>query len=96
MIDKGAFDDGAIRLDECNRITVRGVTVRDFYCDGIVWGISHDVLVENCHLHDGARLALHSGSGSQRSIVRGNRVQRSAPRASTFAGARNMDSTRRT
>jgi hypothetical protein len=78
MIDKGAFDDGAIRLDECNRVTVRGVTVRDFYCDGIVWGISHDVLVENCHLHDGARLALHSGSGSQRSIVRGNRVQRSA------------------
>src|SRR5216117_624535 len=78
MLDQGAFDDGAIRLDECNRITVRGVTVHDFYCDGIVWGISHDVLVENCHLYDGARLALHSGSGSQRSIVRGNRVQRSA------------------
>ncbi len=57
---------------------MRGVTARDFYCDGIVWGISHDVLVENCHLHDGARLALHSGSGSQRSIVRGNRVQRSS------------------
>src|SRR5256885_3083849 len=78
MIDKGAFDDGSIRLDECNRITVRGVTVRYFYCDGIVWGISHDVLVEKCHLYDGARLALHSGSGSQRSIVRGNRMQRSA------------------
>jgi hypothetical protein len=77
MIDKGAFDDGSIRLDDCNRITVRRVTVRDFSCDGIVWGISHDVLVEQCHLHDGARLALHSGSGSQRSIVRGNRVQRS-------------------
>src|SRR5216117_1239613 len=41
-------------------------------------GISHDVLVENCHAHDGVRLALHSGSGSQRSIVRGNRVERSA------------------
>jgi hypothetical protein len=78
MIDQGAFDDGSIRMDECNRITVRGVTVHDFYCDGIVWGISHDVLVENCYLHDGVRLALHSGSGSQRSIVRGNRVQRSA------------------
>ena len=78
MLDKGAFDDGSIRLDECNRITVHGVTVRNFYCDGIVWGISHDVVVEKCHLHDGARLALHSGSGSQRSIVRGNRVQRSA------------------
>jgi hypothetical protein len=78
MLDKGAFDDGSIRLDECNRITVRDVTVRDFYCDGIVWGISHDVLVENCSLQDGARLALHSGSGSQRSVVRGNRMRRSA------------------
>lgn len=77
MIDKGQFDDGAIRLDESNRITVRGVTAREFYCDGIVWGISHDVLVENCLLHDGARLALHSGSGSQRSVVRGNRVRKS-------------------
>ena len=74
MIDKGAFDDGSIRLDDCRHITVSGVTVRQFYCDGIVWGISHDVLVENCYLHDGTRLALHSGSGSQRSIVRGNRV----------------------
>src|SRR5262249_742947 len=53
MIDQGAFDDGAIRIDESNRVTVRGVTVRDFYCDGIVWGISHDVLVEDCGLHDG-------------------------------------------
>jgi hypothetical protein len=78
MLDRGAFDDGSIRLDESNRITLREMTVRDFYCDGIVWGISHDVLVENCHLDDGARLALHSGSGSQRSIVRGNRVRRSA------------------
>jgi hypothetical protein len=78
MIDRGAFDDGAIRLDDSNRITVRGVTVRDFYCDGIVWGISHDVIVERCQLHDGVRLGLHSGSGSQRSIVRNNRVQRCA------------------
>jgi hypothetical protein len=78
MLDKGMFDDGAIRFDESNRITARGVTVRNFYCDGMVWGISHDVLVENCHLDDGARLALHSGSGSQRSIVRGNHVRHSA------------------
>jgi hypothetical protein len=78
MLDRGAFDDGAIRLDNSNRIAVREVSVRDFYCDGIVWGISHDVLVENCHVYNGVRLALHSGSGSQRSIVRGNRMQRSA------------------
>jgi nitrous oxidase accessory protein NosD len=77
MLDKGMFDDGSIRLDESNRVTVRNVTVRDFYCDGIVWGISHDVLVENCDVADGVRLALHSGSGSQRSIVRGNRMRHS-------------------
>lgn len=74
MLDKGAFDDGAIRFDQCNRITVRGVTVRNFYCDGIVWGISHDLLVERCRLLDGARLAIHAGSGSRRSIVRDNTV----------------------
>ena len=50
MVDKGMFDDGSIRMDDSNRITIRGVTVHDFYCDGIVWGISHDVVVENCHL----------------------------------------------
>ncbi len=78
MLDKGAFDDGAIRFDQCKRMMVRGVTVRNFYCDGIVWGISHDVLVENCKLLDGVRLAIHSGSGSQRSIVRGNTVTKCA------------------
>jgi hypothetical protein len=78
MIDRGAFDDGSIRLDDSNRITVREATVRGFYCDGIVWGISHDVVVENCHVHDGVRLAVHAGSGSQRSIVRGNRMRHSA------------------
>lgn len=78
MLDKGAFDDGAIRFDQCNRIAVRGVTVRNFYCDGIVWGISHDMLVENCTLQNGARLAIHAGSGSQRSIVRGNKVTKCA------------------
>lgn len=74
MLDRGAFDDGAVRFDQCNHVVVRGVTVRNFYCDGIVWGISHDVLVQDCSLHHGARLALHAGSGSQRSIVRGNQV----------------------
>lgn len=77
MVDRGKFDDGSIRLDGCNRITVREVTVRDAYCDGIVWGISHDVRVEQCVLHDAARFGLHPGSGSQRSILRGNRILRS-------------------
>ena len=78
MLDKGAFDDGSIRMDESNHVTVSRVIVRNSYCDGIVWGISHDVRVKDCCVLDGSRLALHSGSGSQRSIVRGNRMQRCA------------------
>jgi hypothetical protein len=76
MLDTRAF--GSIRLDESNRVVVRNVTVRDFYCDGIDWGVSHDVLVEVCQLRDGVRLVIHSGSGSQRSIVRGNHVRHCA------------------
>ena len=87
MLDRGAFDDGSIRFDQCNRVAVRGVTVRNSYCDGIVWGISHDLRVENCQLYDVARLALHSGSGSQRSVVRGNHVQRSGEGIYFYWGA---------
>ncbi len=75
LLDLDKLDDGSIRLDRCNRITLRDLDVHDFCRDGIVWGISHDVLVENCHLHDGARLALHAGSGSQRSVMRGNHMR---------------------
>src|SRR5438876_5255958 len=38
MIDRGMFDDGSVRFDESNRVTARELTVRHFYCDGIVWG----------------------------------------------------------
>ena len=31
---------------------------------------------QNCHCHDNADLGLHPGSGSQRPIVRGNRLER--------------------
>ncbi len=75
LLDLDKSDDGSIRLDRCNHISMRGLDVHDFCRDGIVWGISHDVLVENCELHDGVRLALHAGSGSQRSIMRGNHMR---------------------
>jgi nitrous oxidase accessory protein NosD len=32
------------------------------------------VVVENCHSHNHTGLGLHPGSGSQRSIIRGNRL----------------------
>lgn len=65
---------GCIFLQDCNRFTIRGVTARNYNGDGISWQICHDVVVENCHSHDNTGLGLHPGSGSQRPIIRANRM----------------------
>jgi hypothetical protein len=65
---------GCIFLQECNRVTIRGVTARNYNGDGISWQICHDVLVENCVSDGHAGLGLHPGSGSQRTVMRGNRI----------------------
>ena len=67
---------GCIFLQDCNRIHMNGVEARNYNGDGISWQICHDVVVENCHSHDNADLGLHPGSGSQRPLMRNNRVQR--------------------
>lgn len=67
---------GCIFLQDCNRIAIRRVTARNYNGDGISWQICHDVVVENCHSHDNTGLGLHPGSGSQRPIIRGNRLER--------------------
>ena len=67
---------GCIFLQDCNRITMRGVEARNNNGDGISWQICHDVVVENCHSHDNADLGLHPGSGSQRPVIRSNRIER--------------------
>jgi hypothetical protein len=67
---------GCIFLQDCNRVTLRKVTARKYNGDGISWQICHDVVVENCHSHDHAGLGLHPGSGSQRPVIRGNRLRR--------------------
>jgi hypothetical protein len=67
---------GCIFLQDCNRFTIRGVTARNYNGDGISFQIAHDVVVENCHSHDNADLGLHAGSGSQRPIMRDNRLER--------------------
>jgi hypothetical protein len=67
---------GCIFMQDCNRVTVRKVTARRYNGDGISWQICHDVVVEDCHSHDHTGLGLHPGSGSQRPIIRGNRIQR--------------------
>jgi hypothetical protein len=67
---------GCIFLQDCNRVTIRGVTARHNNGDGISWQICHDVLVENCISEDHAGLGLHPGSGSQRPVIRNNVVRR--------------------
>lgn len=67
---------GCVFLQDCNRIAMRDVTARRYNGDGISWQICHDVTVENCHSHDNAGLGLHPGSGSQRPVIRGNRLER--------------------
>jgi parallel beta helix pectate lyase-like protein len=67
---------GCIFLQDCNRFTIRGVTARCYNGDGISFQICHDVLVEGCHCHDNADLGLHPGSGSQRPLLRNNRLER--------------------
>jgi Right handed beta helix region len=67
---------GCIFLQDCNDVAIRKVIARNNNGDGISWQICHDVTVENCQSHDHAGLGLHPGSGSQRPIIRGNRVER--------------------
>lgn len=67
---------GCVFLQDCQRITMRRVTARNYNGDGLSWQICHDVTVENCHSHDHTGLGLHPGSGSQRPIMRGNRLER--------------------
>lgn len=66
---------GCIFLQDCNRYTIRQVEARNYNGDGISFQICHDVVVEDCHSHDNADLGLHPGSGSQRPILRNNRLE---------------------
>ena len=66
---------GCIFLQDCNRIQMRQVTARDYNGDGISWQICHDVIVEDSHSHGHAGYGLHPGSGSQRPLMRRNRLE---------------------
>ncbi|MBM3290987.1 MAG: hypothetical protein FJY92_12625, partial [Candidatus Hydrogenedentes bacterium] len=67
---------GCIWFQDCSRIAMRSVTARNNNGDGISWQICHDVTVEDCHSHDNKDLGLHPGSGSQRPLIRNNRLER--------------------
>lgn len=67
---------GCIFLQECNRFTLRNVEARNYNGDGISFQICHDVHVENCRSHGHSGFGLHPGSGSQRPVIRGCRIER--------------------
>lgn len=66
---------GCIFLQDCNRVTILGVTARNYHGDGISWQICHDVVVEECVSENHTGLGLHPGSGSQRPIIRNNTLR---------------------
>lgn len=67
---------GNIFFQDCRRIAIRGITTRNYNGDGISWQICHDVTVENCHSLNNADLGLHPGSGSQRPLIRDNKLDK--------------------
>ncbi|HUG92236.1 MAG TPA: right-handed parallel beta-helix repeat-containing protein [Planctomycetaceae bacterium] len=67
---------GCLFLQDCRRYTIRNVIARNYNGDGISFQVCHDVVVENCHSHDNTDLGVHPGSGSQRPVLRGNRLER--------------------
>ncbi|NUM53175.1 MAG: right-handed parallel beta-helix repeat-containing protein [Candidatus Hydrogenedentes bacterium] len=67
---------GCIWFQDCSNLVFRGVTARNNNGDGISWQICHDVIVEDCYSHDNQDLGLHPGSGSQRPLIRNNRLER--------------------
>jgi len=66
---------GCIFMQDCARVHISGVTARNYRGDGISWQICHDVVVEHCHSHDNTGLGLHPGSGSQRPLIRHNKLE---------------------
>ena len=65
---------GCIFMQNCHQIQIDNVEVRNYNGDGISWQICHDVKVTNCRSLNNADLGLHPGSGSQRPIIKNNRV----------------------
>ena len=69
---------GCIFLQDCSRFTIQEVEARNNHGDGISFQICHDVVVRNCYSHDNADLGVHPGSGSQRPVLIGNRLERNS------------------
>lgn len=65
---------GCVFLQDCRDIQFRRVNARNYNGDGLSWQICHDVIVEDCQSTGHAGLGMHPGSGSQRPLIRRNKV----------------------
>jgi hypothetical protein len=66
---------GCIFIQDCNRYTFRKVTAREYNGDGISFQVCHDVVVDDCYCQNNTDLGVHAGSGSQRPLMRNNRME---------------------
>ena len=72
MID--SWSDGGIYLLRVRGGRLLNCGVHHVNADGISLNTSDDIVIEGCEVHDNARLGIHIGSGSQRTVVRGCRI----------------------
>jgi hypothetical protein len=90
MIDKGVFDDGCIRLDDCNRIRsqrsiVRGNRVQRsregiYFCWGAQHGLYEKNAIEDCEY------GMTLGHRDSDNLIRDNDVRRSGKAGIHFRG----------
>jgi len=66
---------GCIFLQDCSRVAIKNTIARNYNGDGISWQVCHDVTVEDCASYNHTGLGLHPGSGSQRPVMRNNRLE---------------------
>lgn len=67
---------GCIWIQDCSSVSIHKVIARNYNGDGISWQICHDVKVEECQCVDNTGLGMHPGSGSQRTVIRNNVLER--------------------
>jgi nitrous oxidase accessory protein NosD len=66
---------GGIWLNKSNRVQIEKVISRQSCADGISAQTCNDISIEDCYCHDNIGFGIHSGTGSQRPIVRKNKLE---------------------
>jgi hypothetical protein len=66
---------GCVWMQDCSQVRMQRLEARNYHGDGLSWQICHDVEVLDCWSHGHSGLALHPGSGSQRSVIRGCKLE---------------------